>query len=71
MNAGLVETESAATYAAKAVAWDSKEHLELALPFQDLKPTIYLGEMVLQSSCCMTPCLVSFSRLRSFLTKSM
>lgn len=46
VNAGLVETESAATYAAKAVAWDSKEHLELALPFQDLKPTIYLGEMV-------------------------
>ena len=43
MNAGLVETESAAAYAARAVAWDSKEHLELALPFQDLKPTIFLG----------------------------
>ena len=43
MNAGLVETESAATYAAKAVVWDSQKHLPLALPFLDLKPTVYLG----------------------------
>ena len=43
MNAGLVESESAAVYARKAVAWDSEDHLQLALPFQDLKPTISLG----------------------------
>ena len=45
MNAWLVETESASVYASKAVAWDSEDHLELALPFQDLKPTVYLGEI--------------------------
>lgn len=26
----------------KAIAWDSKEHLSFALPFQDMKPTIFL-----------------------------
>lgn len=27
----------------KAIAWDSEEHLSFALPFQDMKPTIFLG----------------------------
>ena len=44
INTSLVESESAAAYAAKAVAWDSKNRLEFALPFQDMKPTLYLGE---------------------------
>ena len=44
INTTLVESESAAAYAAKAVAWDSKNRLEFALPFQDMKPTLYLGE---------------------------
>lgn len=44
INTSLVETESAAAYAAKAVAWDSKNRLEFALPFQDMKPTLYLGK---------------------------
>ena len=44
INTGLVESESAAAYAAKAVAWDSRNRLEFALPFQDMKPTLYLGE---------------------------
>ena len=44
INAGLVESESAASYAAKAVAWDSKKRLELALPFQDMKPSLFLGQ---------------------------
>ena len=57
MNAGLVETESAAAYAARAVAWDSKEHLELALPFQDLKPTIFLGTVRLNLELCGKRCL--------------
>ena len=43
INTSLVESESAAAYAAKAVAWDSKNGLEFALPFQDMKPTLYLG----------------------------
>ena len=44
VNTSLVESESAAAYAAKAVAWDSKSRLEFAVPFQDMKPTLYLGE---------------------------
>ena len=39
----LVQSESAAAYAARAVAWDSRPRLEVALPFQDMKPTLYLG----------------------------
>ena len=42
-NTCLVKSESAAAYAARAVAWDSKKKLEFALPFQDMKPSIYLG----------------------------
>eukprot|EP00731_Ephydatia_muelleri_P028747 Em0020g391a len=41
-NTCLVKSESAAAYAARAVAWDSKKKLEFALPFQDMKPSIYL-----------------------------
>jgi len=44
INAGLVESESAASYAAKAVAWDTRNRLELALPFQDMKPSLFLGQ---------------------------
>ena len=29
---------------AKAIAWDEEKHLSFALPFQDMKPTIYLGK---------------------------
>lgn len=43
VNAGLVETDSLAVYARKAVAWDSQDHLLLDLPFQDIKPTVCLG----------------------------
>lgn len=27
----------------RAVAWDAQKHLSFAVPFQDMKPTIYLG----------------------------
>lgn len=43
VNSCLVETGPAAVHAAKVVAWDSKNRLEFALPFQDMKPSIYLG----------------------------
>ena len=45
VNASLVERDSAAVYAKRAVAWDSEDHLVLDLPFQDLKTTICLGQM--------------------------
>ena len=28
----------------KAVAWDTENHLSFAVPFQDMKPNIYLGK---------------------------
>ena len=28
----------------KVVAWDSKNRLEFFLPFQDMKPSLFLGE---------------------------
>ena len=31
-----------------AMAWDTEEHLSFALPFQDMKPTIYLGNIILR-----------------------
>lgn len=43
VNTSLVQSESAAAFAAKAVAWDSKNRLEFAVPFQDMKPSLYLG----------------------------
>ncbi len=43
INSSLVETESAASYASKMVAWDSRNRLLFVLPFQDMKPSIYLG----------------------------
>ena len=43
VNAGLVESDSAAAHVAGAVAWDSKNRLEFALPFQDMKPSLFLG----------------------------
>ena len=48
INTSLVESESAAAYAAKAVVWDSKSWLEFALPFQDMKPTLYLGKSIIK-----------------------
>ena len=29
----------------KAIAWDSQQHLKFDVPFEDMKPTIYLGNM--------------------------
>ena len=42
MNVGMLEN-CAFTNLSKALAWDNKEYLSFALPFQDMKPTIYLG----------------------------
>ena len=46
VNSSLVETDSAAAYASKAVSWDSKKRLEFALPFQDMKPSLFLGAVL-------------------------
>ena len=56
INTSLVESESAAAYAAKAVAWDSKNWLEFALPFQDMKPTLYLGKSINMAYMCILLC---------------
>ena len=32
----------------KAVTWDTNNHLTFAVPFQDMKPNIYLGKVLLQ-----------------------
>ena len=60
INASLVESESAAAYAAKAVAWDSKNRLEIALPFQDMKPSLFLGMLycgLLALGLCVCVCV--------------
>jgi len=44
LNGGMVERGPAALQAEKVIAWDSKSRLEFALPFQDMKPSIYLGK---------------------------
>ena len=30
----------------KAIAWDSQQHLKFDVPFEDMKPTIYLGNII-------------------------
>ena len=30
----------------RAIAWDSLQHLKFDVPFEDMKPTIYLGKSV-------------------------
>ena len=42
MNSCLVDV-SAAELAQTAVAWDTEKHLRFDVPFQDIKPVIYLG----------------------------
>ena len=32
----------------KAVTWDTNNQLTFAVPFQDMKPNIYLGKVLLQ-----------------------
>ncbi len=52
VNSCLIETGSAAMRAAKVVAWDNRSKLEFAFPFQDMKPSIYLGMHVCTLSLC-------------------
>ena len=35
----------------KAVAWDTQKRLEFVLPFQDLKPSVFLGRYVCMYIC--------------------
>lgn len=41
MNKELATSDSEALK--KAVAWDTQKRLEFVLPFQDLKPSVFLG----------------------------
>lgn len=36
----------------KAVTWDTNNHLTFAVPFQDMKPNIYLGKFCYNTSTC-------------------
>ena len=44
LSGDMVERGPAVLQAEKVIAWDSKSRLEFALPFQDMKPSIYLGK---------------------------
>ena len=44
MNRDLAVSDSEALK--KAVAWDTQKRLEFVLPFQDLKPSVFLGRYV-------------------------
>ena len=50
----------------KAVAWDSENHLTFAVPFQDMKPSIYLGMITLPLYKCM--CMSMESNIGSLLS---
>ena len=43
-NIGLVETTDSQSLES-AVAWDTTKHLDFAVPFNDMKLSIYLGEL--------------------------
>ena len=60
INGSLVEKGSAAAYASKMVAWDSKKRLEFVLPFQDMKPSLYLGVC---ACMCVYVCVCVFGRV--------
>ena len=49
-NIGMLEN-CAFENLSKALAWDKDEHLSFALPFQDMKPTIYLGKKQVYVDC--------------------
>ena len=34
----------------KAIVWDSQQHLKFDVPFENIKPTIYLGKTRLRPS---------------------
>lgn len=43
-NLGLLGGKEAKVASSKGIAWDTKQHLSFAVPFQDMKPTVFLGE---------------------------
>lgn len=51
VNVALLERESAGTMFNQAVSWDTCRKLEFAVPFSDLKPSIFMGTY---SSCMYT-----------------
>jgi hypothetical protein len=47
MNHTLVSRSDPTHLAKLAVAWDTQKYLRFDVPFQDLKPTIYFGKIIL------------------------
>ena len=62
MNRDLAVSDSEALK--KAVAWDTQKRLEFVLPFQDLKPSVFLGRYVCMYICtyvCTYACVMAFA----------
>ena len=55
MNRDLAVSDSEALK--KAVAWDTQKRLEFVLPFQDLKPSVFLGTYVCMYIGGSAPCV--------------
>lgn len=49
MNIGIIK-DGRVPDISRAVAWDSAKHLSFALPFGDMKPTVYLGKLDFKNS---------------------
>ena len=43
-NLGLLGGTEGTSVGSSGIAWDTKQHLSFAVPFQDMKPNIYLGK---------------------------
>ena len=43
-NLGLLGGTEGSLVASNGIAWDTRQHLSFAVPFQDMKPNIYLGK---------------------------
>ena len=43
-NLGLLGVGEGSLAGSNGIAWDTKQHLSFAVPFQDMKPNIFLGK---------------------------
>ena len=51
-NLGLLGGREGGLMGSNGIAWDTRQHLSFALPFQDMKPNIYLGRYHIRSFGC-------------------
>lgn len=48
-NLGLLGDREGGLMGSNGIAWDTRQHLSFAVPFQDMKPNIYLGRYHIRS----------------------